>query len=169
MLMSTQRDKKTGDTLLHGAVRVGELEVVQFLLSDQFRFDINAQNWKGHSPLHISCSSGTNSAGIAEVLLEWGAWTEIQNLEGATPLILGAAAGDDMCIQTLLKYHASKETRDFQGYSALDWAQHYCHVVAVKELSGVELNQWLEYYDENSQLPYWYNTNTGESVWERRK
>jgi hypothetical protein len=167
MLMSTQRDKKTGDTLLHGAVRVGELEVVQFLLSDQFRFDINAQNWKGHSPLHISCSSGTNSAGIAEVLLEWGAWTEIQNLEGATPLILGAAAGDDMCIQTLLKYHASKETRDFQGYNALDWAQHYCHVVAVKELSGVELNQWLEYYDENSHLPYWYNTSTGESVWEQ--
>ena len=46
LLMSSQRDQKSGDTLLHGAVRVGELEVVQFLLTDQFKFDINAQNWK---------------------------------------------------------------------------------------------------------------------------
>jgi len=166
LLMSNQRDQKTGDTLLHGAVRVGELEVVQFLLTEQFSFDINAQNWKGNSPLHLSCTSGTNSAGIAEVLLEWNAWTESQNLEGATPLILAAAAGDDMCIQTLLKFHADKETRDFNGYSALDWAQHYCHLSSVEELGGGQLNQWLEYYDENSQLPYWYNTSTGESVWE---
>ena len=33
LLMSSQRDQKSGDTLLHGAVRVGELEVVQFLLN----------------------------------------------------------------------------------------------------------------------------------------
>ena len=165
LLMSTQRDTASGDTLLHTAVRVSELAVVKLLLTDQFRCDINAQNWKGAAPLHIACTSGSNSAGIAEVLLEWNAWTEIQDVEGCTPLILSAAAGDDECIKTLLKFHASTETRDFNGYSALDWARHYCHASSAMELGGDIMNPWIQYWDESNQLPYWYNTGSGESVW----
>ena len=169
LLMSTQRDTQSGDTLLHAAVRVcsttGDLSVVKLLLTDQFKFDINAQNWKGSAALHICCTSGSNSAGVAEVLLEWNAWTEIQDVEGATPLILSSAAGDDECIKTLLKYHAHIDARDFNGFSALDWAHHYCHTSSVKALGGGDVNHWLQYWDEGNNLPYWFNTGTGESVW----
>ena len=169
-LMSTQRDGKSGDTLLHAAVRVAAhnidfFDVVKLLLTEQFRFDINAQNWKGSAALHITCTSGSNSAGVAEVLLEYGAWTEIQDVEGSTPLILSAAAGDDECIITLLKFHAHMDARDFNGFSALDWAHHYCHTSSVKELGGGEVNHWLQYWDEATSCPYWYNTGSGESVW----
>eukprot|EP00946_MAST-07B_sp_MAST-7B-sp1_P000751 g751.t1 len=166
LLMSSQRDKRTGDTLLHAAVRGGEFDIVGVLLTDHFRFDINAQNWKGAAPLHVACTSGSNSAGIAEVLIQHHAWVDAQDAEGSTPLIFAAAAGDEECIRTLLDAGASLECCDVHGYTALDWATHYCHVGAVKALGGGELNEWVQYYDDNTQMPYWYNTRTNESVWE---
>ena len=166
LLMSNQRDKRSGDTLLHAAVRVGEFDIVNVLLTEQFRFDINAQNWKGASPLHVSCMPGSNSAGIAETLISHHAWLDSQDAEGSTPLIFAAATGDCECIRTLLNAGANADVRDVHGYSALDWAHHYCHVDAVKELGGGELNEWVQYFDEKSQMPYWYNTKTNQSMWE---
>lgn len=64
------REENSGDSLLHLAVRVENLNSTKQLVLE-YGLDVNVQNFEGTTPLHIACRVG--SVAIVDFLLEQGA------------------------------------------------------------------------------------------------
>src|SRR2546423_1038852 len=74
---------------LHGAVKVGLTEVVEYLLSHNA--DVNAKDEEGNTPLHLQMEPAENRGWIrviAELLLANKADVNAKNNDGLTPLML---------------------------------------------------------------------------------
>ena len=71
-----------GDTLLHIAVSTSMNDVVQYLVEEK-NFELNIQNKKGQSPLHIASSM---SPKVTSMLQEHECDVNCQDVDGNTPL-----------------------------------------------------------------------------------
>jgi ankyrin repeat protein len=113
-----------GNTPLHHAARSSDPGVAALLRDAAAGLDV--RNRDGITPLGVACAVGNWR--LARFLLERGARTE---LEGGTPALLPAAAGeeDDAAgVLLLLKHKARIDARDARGRSALHEAAHAGHV-----------------------------------------
>jgi len=79
-------DEEYGQSLLHVCAEHGREELVHYLLQEKFtgKFDINAVDKNGWTPLHSACKSG--HVAIIEALLNKGAFSRALTNEGASPL-----------------------------------------------------------------------------------
>jgi ankyrin repeat protein len=91
--------RSDGETPLHLALRMGEVEVARMLI--ERGADVTAQNDKGETPLHRASTPPSWSrlqispkwAEIAHMLLEHGADVNARNKNGLTPFVLASQLG----------------------------------------------------------------------------
>ena len=89
-----------GDTILHIAVSTSMNDVVQYLVEEK-NFELNIQNKKGQSPLHIASSM---SPKVTSMLQEHGCDINCQDVDGNTPLHIACSHLHDSipCIPTVI-------------------------------------------------------------------
>ncbi len=107
-------------TALHGAVRFNiDPNVAQFLLSEGA--NVNAQNSKGDTPLHLSVFSH-NSFKMTQLLLDAGASVNVLNKDGESPLHKALMFEVDVSIITMLvEAGADLDILDVYGASPWDY------------------------------------------------
>ena len=147
-----------GNTALHAAVRSGSADVVKLLL--ERGADINKQNHRGSSALHIACFLASNGkdddAGedlylkIGEILLSNDKLQiDLRDVNGYTPLHIAAQRGCDEMVKLLIGSGASltaKTGTDSKGRGArtpLGMAQfggHDSTIKLIEDASNSELN-----------------------------
>ena len=81
VLKSIDSDRKT---VLHYLCQEGYEEIVEFVLSDRYEVDVNAQDVNGWTPLHFACRGGNFDT--IQLLLEKGADPSILAVDNSSPL-----------------------------------------------------------------------------------
>ena len=106
----------------------GEVDVVKYLLDKGA--EIEAKSKSGQTPLMLAASGGhyhplvTGGNEIcAELLINKGARKEAKSNSGLTPLICAARAGKDKMLRLLVSKGCQLEGKDYNGRTALHWAQ----------------------------------------------
>ncbi len=137
-------------TPLHWAVAQGNGKVVQLLLEDQ-RFNINAQDEEGNTPLHIAIRNGQV---IAQVLLSHNAQVNALNNQDQTPLHFAAQYGRTALAQLLLYNHQAHigQMDNIDGDTALILAIFYGHTDVIKLLLTHGANANYIAHNENTPL-----------------
>ncbi len=167
-ILLSSREEQSGNTVVHIAAAADAVPLLRLFLSSRASADVNVTNWHGQSPLHMCCNSGSETTEAAELLLAHGAWVDLADTEGSTPLICAAAYGNAPAVKLLLEHGAMPSARDLHGYRPVDWASHFCHYDVMHLLGSGEKNPtWIEYFDTEHRTSYFYNTITGESTWTR--
>lgn len=125
-----------GDTSLHYAARIGNLELITVLVVSGAA--INVKNNFGSTPLH----SLTNNIDCATYLLSNGALTDAQRSDGSTPLHLAAYRGTNEYIQLLLHHTINPNIKDNYGRTPLHQACQANKANLVKLLleAGADVN-----------------------------
>ncbi|KAF5557177.1 ankyrin protein [Fusarium phyllophilum] len=103
-----------GDTALHLAAMLGDVEIVQNLLD--YGADIHTSNIYGDIPLVLAVRCGKGSAYMK--LLERGA-VDVCGRNSRTALIEAAAVGDLALIEKLIRKGANVDHQDHKGDTAL--------------------------------------------------
>jgi ankyrin repeat protein len=137
-ILTTIADNR-GETLLHIAATIGHPDIVRILLQTNAR--MNAQNYAGNTPLHLSTSLATNA------LLTQNADMELKNLKGLTALHLAAKNGHLEKVGSLLTANANIEAKDKQKFTPLHYAARQGHVEIVTMLlaRGADINSQNKY------------------------
>lgn len=106
-----------GDTALLKAASEGRIEAVKLLLDAGA--DVNVRGRKtylGAGPLFLASSIGSTE--IVEILIKGGAFVDLANKQGITPL-MDASYGSLTMVNLLLKHGANPTLRDENGMSAI--------------------------------------------------
>ena len=90
----------TGSTALHEAAAFGNKEIVEYLLKN-VNADANASDFKAVTPLMHA--SGAGYSIICQLLLQYGAKTDICSAEGMTVLHFAATNGDSDITQQIVE------------------------------------------------------------------
>ncbi len=118
-------------TPLMKAALNGHTEIVEALL--EAGANLNAQDKGGYTPLMLAASN--NHSTTVSLLLEHGAHIDHQEQSmGWTALIWAAKQGHTDTVQQLIMHGAQRGIQDFEGKSALDWAQANQHMEVVNLL-----------------------------------
>jgi ankyrin repeat protein len=96
---ANQMDKLTGDTALHVAAEVGNLELIQLLI-EQHNADVDARNNHMSTPLLTACFKVRPNC--VTFLLNSRANINVANNEGCTPLVIAVVAGSVDIVKILL-------------------------------------------------------------------
>eukprot|EP01126_Amoeba_proteus_P023940 TRINITY_DN2405_c0_g3_i2.p1 TRINITY_DN2405_c0_g3~~TRINITY_DN2405_c0_g3_i2.p1 ORF type:complete len:536 (-),score=95.94 TRINITY_DN2405_c0_g3_i2:362-1819(-) len=105
------RDERFGEGLLHRACFTGQLEVVDFLISENF--DVNEKgNNLGSIPLHSAAAGGHIE--ITRLLIQHGAEVNAQTTNGITPLY-SAALRDHLDLVKVLIENGADPDIGFNG------------------------------------------------------
>ncbi|EGD81174.1 hypothetical protein PTSG_13152 [Salpingoeca rosetta] len=80
-----REEKKRQHEQLFAACRDGDASVVTSLM-EQDNADINQQDKRGDTPLHVACRH--NQPAVVELLLKKGADTAVKNIRGGTPFMV---------------------------------------------------------------------------------
>ncbi len=104
-----------GDSLLFGAVILGNTDIVNSLISHGA--EINLRNFKGSTALMSAIWGG--HADIVNMLIDNGADLLARNDEGTTPLLAAAISGSVSLVERLLKSGAEIDERNNDGATAL--------------------------------------------------
>jgi ankyrin repeat protein len=110
-----------GETVLHIAARVGDIDIIKRLL-DIPGIDLNVQDEVGQSPLHLSCGKGHIS--VVQTLLN-DPFTHINARDAwrQTPLHLACKEGHLEIVRLLLNhFHVDVEAADLRGWTPLHYA-----------------------------------------------
>uniref|UniRef100_A0A0B7A240 Uncharacterized protein n=1 Tax=Arion vulgaris TaxID=1028688 RepID=A0A0B7A240_9EUPU len=154
---------KQGDTPLHIACRLGDIETVKHLLTPvqyeetlQNRYtipyqrvpqDLRVRNYNGHTCLHIAASSGHHN--VVQMLLEAGADINIgDGKSGRTVLHQAVDRGDMELVELLLSYtEINVKKQDYAGLTPvhLAYGRRYMNIVRIicglsDEYDGIHLN-----------------------------
>jgi hypothetical protein len=172
-----------GNTLLMVACQSVKSDLIELMIEKEV--DVNAQNYMGVSALHIVCYEvNDKSYTLCEQLITAGANTDARDAEGCTPVHYAASGGHASLVALLLMYGANAVAVDNMGYTAQDYAvqsnhsevvQLLYHAAGAEEdpkeeeetLIEVAADLWTEYLDPASGCPYYYNSLTGETTWDR--
>src|SRR5579862_7458378 len=101
-------------------------------------FVVTASNYGSHSPLLLTVAYQPPdlSADITEILLMYGARSDVKMSHGKTPLMAAAREGNAASVALLLKYGAPVDSRDEHGETALDKAL----IGGYESIAGILLN-----------------------------
>ncbi|KAL7646904.1 UNVERIFIED_CONTAM: hypothetical protein RMT77_002161 [Armadillidium vulgare] len=113
-----------GQTCLHYAVTLNNLELVRLLIEEGSKDFINDTDRRGHSPLHDAAALGFGD--IVQELLEAGALVNESDNNGLTPLHKAIFARDPKTVYHLLAHGANIEAEDYYNGSALSLLLSTC-------------------------------------------
>lgn len=110
-----------GETVLHIAARVGNIDVVKYLLSTS-RIAVNAQDKHGRTPLHLACEKG--HVDVVKALLSAPLiYVNARDERRQTPLHLACEKGYLNVVRVLLgNAHIDAEPGDVYGWTPLHFA-----------------------------------------------
>ncbi|GMM30199.1 Avo2 protein [Martiniozyma asiatica (nom. inval.)] len=107
----------TKQTVIHSACLGNAVDTLPLLLS-YFNVCIDQRDEKGKTPTHICCVYGFSDC--LNVLLENGAYQDIQDHEGDTPLHIAFQYSHIECIQILLSFNANDKLLNNSGWKPVD-------------------------------------------------
>ncbi|CAM9713991.1 unnamed protein product [Laminaria digitata] len=123
-----------GERALHIAARGGSVEIVRLLLK-QARVDPNATDYRGYTPLMVTCSCPYSCVEVVRVLLAADADPALAQEDGFVPLHLAAANGRVELVDMLYsRAPATLNLRASKGDTPLFWACHSGHDSMVSKL-----------------------------------
>jgi len=105
-------DGKSGKSALGAAAVSNRPDVVRFLLAtwDQSLMPVNARDTHGAAPLHYAAVEGHDH--VCKVLLEGGAWVDIEDDIGVRPLQLASESGHVSTVKVLIEAAADVNASD---------------------------------------------------------
>ena len=103
------KDEKTGDSLIHFAVRSGKNDILEFLLKER-RLNPNLTNSNKDNPLHLAIEN--NDIKAVEILLEAGAAFWVHGKHGNTPLHLAVRNDNYEISEILIDQKADLDSRN---------------------------------------------------------
>ena len=132
------RDKQSGTTALEHAVKNGNREMVQLLLSAGA--NANAKNAGGETVLMMPGDDATSD--LIWDLLNAGAGVNLKDKSGATALMRAAVSNNLEALKALLDAGAEVNTKDKQGRTALILAasEGFVNNVRALVLAGADIN-----------------------------
>uniref|UniRef100_A0A158RAI1 hydroxymethylglutaryl-CoA reductase (NADPH) n=1 Tax=Taenia asiatica TaxID=60517 RepID=A0A158RAI1_TAEAS len=139
-------------TPLHAAAHVGDVDFVEFLLSNNAR--VNVKDIKWYTPLHRACASDAPS--VVQLLLDNGADRNMREKGWLTPLHVAAYNGSLECARLLLFYNIENgecgtnvNASDRGGHTPLHHAVYGGHLDMVRLLltNGASVNA----FDKNDR------------------
>ncbi|MDR1257112.1 MAG: ankyrin repeat domain-containing protein [Spirochaetaceae bacterium] len=106
-----------GDTPIHEAARIGDLEIIRALLENGA--SVNIQDGQGNTAMHIAIPVEMHKA-MFELLFEYGANPNLRDRRGESPLhtVIGLNRGLDI-LETLLKNGADVSIHNIDGKTPL--------------------------------------------------
>ena len=104
-----------GRTALHQAAAVGNLKVMQMLISNKAQ--INAKNASGETPLHFAARFNHLDA-VKYLIASGAAINEKTRYTQTTPLMAAAEMGNETVIRLLMLSGAERDARDAFGKTA---------------------------------------------------
>ncbi|XP_063604789.1 death-associated protein kinase 1-like isoform X2 [Penaeus indicus] len=134
---------KHGESAIHLACGLGQLEAVQFLVKKGG--DLNATDAQGDSPLHWAARQG--HAQVIAYLIEQGSQINAQNKNGESCLHVACRYGHTVVVQNLCLCNMNIDLQDEHGETALHIAvwhgfprivHHLCSAAANTELTDKE-------------------------------
>jgi len=120
-----------GRTPLYHACTRGHTEIAKLLLANGAGKSINVQEGCiGSTPLHAACSQAMYSAkneALVKLLIEHGAFTNVQDKEGSTPLHIACRRSykQGAVVKHLIEHGASINTKNKYGNTPLDIARYH--------------------------------------------
>ncbi|KAM5464488.1 hypothetical protein MauCBS54593_007003 [Microsporum audouinii] len=105
--------------LLWAAVE-GHANVMEVLLKEEYKVDINYRDSASQTALHFAAGSGLY--GIVMILLEKGVESDPLSKQGKTPLSWAAGKGHLDTVKVLLEYNADLDSQDENRKTPLAWA-----------------------------------------------
>jgi ankyrin repeat protein len=142
------RDKDTQATALEYAVRNGNREILQVLLSA--KAEVNTRDPQGQTPLMMVSEQVTSD--LVWDLINAGAKVNLRDKEGDTALISAAEINNVDVLRTLLETGAKVNTANEEGQTALMIAAINGHVNNVRALLLAGANVNARDKDGNSAL-----------------
>jgi ankyrin repeat protein len=109
-----------GQTLLHTAAIIGHPDIIRIFLRTNAR--VNAQDYAGNTPLHLSTSLATTVSLIQKANIE------MKNLKGLTALHSAAKNGHLESVRSLLTANANIDAKDNEQSTPLHYASRQGHV-----------------------------------------
>ncbi|KAL2286025.1 hypothetical protein FJTKL_07270 [Diaporthe vaccinii] len=110
-----------GETVLHVAARMGNIDVVEYLLSTS-RIAVNAQDEKGRTALHLACEKGHVDV-VKDLISAPLIYVNTRDERRQTPLHLACQKGHLDVVRVLLgNVHIDAEPGDVHGWTPLHFA-----------------------------------------------
>eukprot|EP00949_MAST-11_sp_MAST-11-sp1_P000596 g596.t1 len=152
----------TGRTCMFTSATHGREQCLGFLLDvDEDAVLLNFQDSRGDTPLHGAACNGHYAC--VEMLLQTAATPDITNAAGFLPGYLAECNGHQRCVDLLVDYGGYE--RQLQAPVHTD-ANHDSGAAETSNDVNVASN-WSEAIDPESGHPYYYNTVSGETSWEK--
>lgn len=107
------------ETVIHMACQCNSFNVLPLLL-DYFNVCLDQRDQDGNAASHICCIKGHPKC--LKILLENGAYANLQNNSGDTPLHLAMEFANQNCLRLLVEYNADEKLLNNSGWTPLDLA-----------------------------------------------
>lgn len=121
---------RTGDTVLHVAAKLGDVELISFFMG--YGVDTDPLNQQGETPLHLAAEGSDLPA--VRLLVELGANLNVTSTKGDTPLMLVCRRGVAQAAKYLVEMRADTSARTELGDTPLQIAQRHGHQETVLAL-----------------------------------
>lgn len=134
----------SGWTILMLACSQGKYKIVKYLLENEANPNLHADSVM---PIMVACSNSSADEdalnNVVMLLIEHGAFLNIGDAHGQTPLMRAIVSGRVSIVQKLLKEDVNIEMRDSQGWTAIFWAVHNnkADIVEILIENGARLNE----------------------------
>ena len=147
----------------------GSFQLVQILVKHGADLEIPDSN--GCTVLHYGASAGDQQ--LVSFLINSGSSSSARDINNFMPIDYALESGSEQCAALLLDAKAQSDSVD-EALSLLDGEDdfNFSSSGRVSDTTYVEYGQategdWTEYIDGISNTPYYFNSLTGETTWEK--